>query len=57
MFKEDEFKATEWINLFKKSGVKYVIPVAYTHDEFAICNSNTTPMACCRYGSKKRCFK
>ncbi|WP_282122138.1 alpha-L-fucosidase [Algibacter mikhailovii] len=42
MFKGEEFNADEWINLFKRAGAKYVIPVAEHHDGFAMYNSNIT---------------
>ncbi|WP_303317228.1 alpha-L-fucosidase [Flavivirga abyssicola] len=42
MFKGEKFNASEWIDLFKKSGAKYVVPVADHHDGFAMYKSNTT---------------
>ncbi len=42
MFKAEKFNPKNWINLFKKSGAKYVIPVADHHDGFAMYKSNTT---------------
>ncbi|CAM3501831.1 alpha-L-fucosidase [Zobellia roscoffensis] len=42
MFKAEKFDAKEWIDIFKKSGAKYVIPVADHHDGFAMYKSNTT---------------
>ncbi|WP_152285415.1 alpha-L-fucosidase [Flavicella marina] len=42
LFKGENFNAEEWIDLFKKSGAKYVIPVADHHDGFAMYKSNTT---------------
>ncbi|NMH87914.1 alpha-L-fucosidase [Flavivirga algicola] len=42
MFKGEKFNAAEWIDLFKKSGAKYVVPVADHHDGFAMYKSNTT---------------
>ena len=42
MFKAEKFNAEEWINLFKKAGAKYVIPVAEHHDGFAMYKSNVT---------------
>ncbi len=42
MFKGENFNAGEWIDLFKKAGAKYVVPVADHHDGFAMYKSNTT---------------
>ena len=42
LFKGEKFNANEWIDLFKKAGAKYVIPVADHHDGFAMYKSNTT---------------
>jgi len=42
MFKAEKFNAAEWIDIFKKAGAKYVVPVADHHDGFAMYKSNTT---------------
>lgn len=42
MFKAEKFDAAAWIDLFKKSGARYVVPVADHHDGFAMYKSNTT---------------
>ncbi len=36
MFKAEKFDAKEWVSLFKKAGIKYVMPVAEHHDGFAM---------------------
>ena len=36
MFKAEKFDAAEWVSLFKKAGIKYVMPVAEHHDGFAM---------------------
>ncbi|TMU57293.1 alpha-L-fucosidase [Flagellimonas algicola] len=42
MFKAEKFEAKAWVDLFKKSGARYVVPVADHHDGFAMYKSNTT---------------
>ena len=39
MFKAEKFDAKDWISLFKKSGAKYVVPVAEHHDGFSLYRS------------------
>ncbi len=53
MFKAENFNAKEWIDLFKKSGAKYVIPVADHHDGFAMYKSNTTRWNTVNMGPKR----
>lgn len=36
MFKGENFNADDWVSLFKKSGAKFVMPVAEHHDGFAM---------------------
>lgn len=36
MFQAEQFSAKNWIELFKKSGAKYIMPVAEHHDGFAM---------------------
>jgi len=52
-FKAEKFNATEWINLFKKSGARYVVPVADHHDGFAMYKSNTTKWNSHNMGPKR----
>ncbi len=42
MFKAEKFDAEKWVDLFKKSGAKYIVPVAEHHDGFAMYNSALT---------------
>jgi alpha-L-fucosidase len=36
MFKAEKFSPAQWVELFKKAGAKYVVPVAEHHDGFAM---------------------
>ncbi|MCR9062694.1 MAG: alpha-L-fucosidase [Cytophagales bacterium] len=42
MFKAENFNAAEWLDIFEKSGAKYIVPVAEHHDAFAMYNSSHT---------------
>ena len=53
MFKAEKFDATEWVNLFKEAGAKYVIPVAEHHDGFAMYKSNITRWNAADMGPKR----
>ena len=43
MFKAEKFDAAEWVSLFKKAGIKYVMPVAEHHDGFAMYDTDFNP--------------
>jgi len=53
MFKAEKFNAKEWIDLFKKAGARYVVPVADHHDGFAMYKSNTTRWNSADMGPKR----
>ncbi|WP_240655326.1 alpha-L-fucosidase [Flammeovirga pectinis] len=53
MFKGENFNAKEWVQLFKQSGAKYIIPVADHHDGFAMYNSKHTRWNAVNMGPKK----
>ena len=53
MFKAEKFNAAEWIELFKKAGARYIIPVADHHDGFAMYKSNTSRWNVADMGPKR----
>ncbi|MEM9917241.1 MAG: alpha-L-fucosidase [Bacteroidota bacterium] len=53
MFKAENFDANEWISVFKKSGAKYVVPVAEHHDGFAMYNSKHTRWNAVKMGPQR----
>ena len=42
MFKAEKFDANQWVELFKKAGAKYIIPVAEHHDGFPMYKTDIT---------------
>ena len=53
MFKAEKFNADEWVDLFKKAGIRYVMPVCEHHDGFAMYDTefnrwNAANMGPCR---------
>jgi alpha-L-fucosidase len=53
LFKAEKFNATEWVNLFKKSGAKYVVPVAEHHDGFAMYKTSMSKWNASNMGPKR----
>lgn len=53
LFKAEKFDAKEWVELFKKSGAKYVVPVAEHHDGFSMYNSDLNEWNSVKMGPKK----
>ena len=43
MFKAENFDAEKWVTLFKKAGMKYVMPVCEHHDGFAMYDTQFNP--------------
>ena len=43
MFKAEKFDAKKWVSLFKKAGMKYVMPVCEHHDGFAMYDTEFNP--------------
>ena len=50
MFKAERFDPTAWAELFKKSGAKYVVPVAEHHDGFAMYDSGLSDWTAAKMG-------
>jgi len=50
MFKAEHFDPAAWATLFKKSGAKYVVPVAEHHDGFAMYDSGLSDWTAARMG-------
>ncbi|MCQ2506700.1 MAG: alpha-L-fucosidase [Lachnospiraceae bacterium] len=53
MFKAEKFDADEWINLFKKAGARYVVPVAEHHDGFQMYESELSHWNAKEMGPKR----
>ncbi len=53
MFKAEKFDADEWTEIFKKSGAKYIVPVAEHHDGFAMYDSDFTDWNAAKMGPHK----
>ena len=53
MFKAEKFDAQQWLELFEKSGAKFVGPVAEHHDGFAMWDSSVTPWNSADRGPKR----
>jgi alpha-L-fucosidase len=50
MFKAERFDPSEWAELFKKAGAKYVVPVAEHHDGFAMYDSGLSDWTAAKMG-------
>jgi alpha-L-fucosidase len=53
MFKAEKFNAHQWAELFRKSGAKYVVPVAEHHDGFPMYASDLTDCCAAKMGPKR----
>ena len=53
LFKAEKFNAEEWVELFKKAGAKYVVPVAEHHDGFSMYDSDLNEWNAVKMGPKK----
>ncbi len=53
MFTAEKFNASEWVDLFKKAGAQYVIPVAEHHDGFQMYLSGLSDWNSVKMGPKR----
>ena len=53
MFKADKFDAAQWAELFRKSGAKYIVPVAEHHDGFPMYDCSFTAWSAAKMGPKR----
>ncbi|HEX8505566.1 MAG TPA: alpha-L-fucosidase, partial [Hymenobacter sp.] len=42
LFTADKFNAEQWLDVFKRAGAKYIVPVAEHHDGFAMYRTKLT---------------
>ena len=52
-FKAEKFNADQWLDVFKKSGAKYIVPVAEHHDGFAMYKTKLTKWNAVDMGPKR----
>jgi alpha-L-fucosidase len=53
MFKAEHFDPAAWAELFKKSGAKYVVPVAEHHDGFTMYDSGLSDWTVAKMGPRR----
>ena len=53
MFKAEKFNADEWAEIFKRSGARYVVPVAEHHDGFAMYKTELSDWNAYNMGPKR----
>lgn len=53
MFKAENWDPDSWVDLFKKSGARYIIPVAEHHDGFPMYNCSFTNWNAAQMGPKR----
>lgn len=50
LFRAERWKPEEWVDLFKKAGAKYIVPVGEHHDGFPMYDSHLTRWTAVRMG-------
>lgn len=53
MFRAERFDPDAWVSLFKRSGAKFVVPVAEHHDGFAMYDTDLSPWCAAKMGPKR----
>ncbi len=56
MFKAENYNPSEWVELFKKAGAEYVMPVAEHHDGFQMYDSDISQWNAAKMGPKRDVF-
>lgn len=53
MFRAEKFDATQWVDLFRRAGAKFVVPVAEHHDGFAMYDSSLSRWTAAKMGPQR----
>src|SRR4030042_3384058 len=53
MFRAEKFDASQWVEVFKQSGAKYIVPVAEHHDGFAMYNTGLSRWNAVKMGPQR----